>query len=495
MRRLAFLVLAVTGLVACPRTQDAAVSPAAPTPTVTTQRAPVPEWWEGVIALPGDQSLEFFVHLERDEQAPHPGSIDIPVQGARELPLHDVVKTASRLSFRLDPPINATWECARDGTEARCKFIQHGVELDAEMEAITKEEFKDATRLKRPQTPKPPFPYAIHEVEYDNAGAGVHLTGTLTVPEEDGRHPVVILISGSGAQDRDEMIFEHRPFWVLADHLTRKGIAVLRVDDRGVGGSTGDLNTPTSADLATDVLAGVTFLRAREDIDPKRIGLIGHSEGALIAPIAATGNKDIAFLVLLAGPAVAGRHILDHQGRLIGEKSGASSTLVERDSEQRKRMFEILAEYDDDATAKAKLVEFYRAQLEELPESQRRALGDLDKVVEAQVGSVATPWFRYFLDYDPVPTLRKLKVPVLALWGAKDLQVDPEQNLAPMRKALKRARNKQVMLEVLPGLNHLFQSAERGTPDEYLRIEETFDPAALNKISDWVLARTSAKRR
>ena len=487
MHRRAVPLVVLAALAACDRsTPSPTAAPTEPAPPAATD--PVPEYWEGVVALPNQQTLEFFVHFTPGGE--HAGTIDIPMQGARALPLQGVAFEGDRMSFALAPPIDARWTCTREGDAATCTLAQHGLELEGEMDAIDAEEFADATKLERPQTPQPPFPYRSEEVEYPNEAAGNKLAGTLTLPEGDGPHPVVLLISGSGAQDRDETIFEHKPFWVLADHLTRAGIAVLRVDDRGVGGSTGDLQTSTSEDFASDVLAGVAYLAGRKDIDAERIGLVGHSEGGLIAPMAAVQSKQVAFVVLLAGPGVPGRDILDHQGRLIAEKSGAGPDLIESDSKQRKEMFRILDETPDDEQAREKLTAFYRAQLDELPPDKKRQLGDLDKVAEAQVRSVASPWFRFFLSYDPRPTLRKLKVPVLAITGQKDLQVDPEQNLPEIRKALRKARNKDVTIATLPGLNHLFQSADRGTPDEYIRIEETFDPKALTTISDWVVART-----
>jgi hypothetical protein len=450
----------------------------------------VPEYWEGFIALPGGRTLEFYAHFTPGSERPHAGTIDIPAQGARALPLHDVELGAERLSFRLDEKIGASWDCRWQESEATCTFRQHGLEVEAEMEAIGAEEFAEATKLRRPQTPEPPFPYAAEEVEFDNADQGVHLAGTLTIPEGDGPFPAVLLISGSGAQDRDETLFEHKPFWVLADHLSRRGVAVLRVDDRGVGKSTGNVADATSEDFATDVLAGIAFLKQRPELDAEKLGLIGHSEGGLIAPLAANRSKDVAFVVLLAAPGVPGREIIDHQARLIAEKSGAGPDLIARDEEQRHRMYAILAEHPDDDDARRELVAYYRAQLDALPERERESLGDLDKVARAQVGEVASPWFRFFLEFDPGEELRKLKIPVLALWGEKDLQVDPEQNLPALRKALKKARNRKATLEVMPGLNHLFQTAQRGTPDEYVRIEETLDPAVLGRIAEWIADQT-----
>jgi pimeloyl-ACP methyl ester carboxylesterase len=294
----------------------------------------------------------------------------------------------------------------------------------------------------------------------------------------------VLLISGSGAQDRDETVVGHKPFLVLADHLTRAGLAVLRVDDRGVGGSTGDRATATTEDYAEDVLAGVTFLKGRPEIDSRRIGLIGHSEGGIIAPMAATRSGDVAFVVLLAGTGVPGAEVMLRQVELISRAHGLSADVVERAIEAQRDLFHLLSVDAGDREVGAKVRELIRIQLgPDAPEET------VEEAVAQHLEMVRLPWFRFFLDYDPRPALREVDVPVLALCGGKDLQVEPEQNLTEIFMALAEGGNDRFAIEELPGLNHMFQRAETGSPMEYYEIEETINPAALDAVSGWILER------
>jgi pimeloyl-ACP methyl ester carboxylesterase len=340
--------------------------------------------------------------------------------------------------------------------------------------------------VRRPQTPKPPFPYKVIDVSYPNERGGVTLAGTLTEPDGTGPFPAVILISGSGAQNRDETLFEHRPFLVLADTLSRKGVAVLRVDDRGVGGSSGSIARSTSDDFAGDVLAGVAYLRSRGEIDGARIGLIGHSEGGIIAPMAATRDPRIAFVVLLAGTGLPGEDILYLQGQLILKATGADEVALARQRDLQKSLFSILKSETDEKAAETKMQHAFKAMIDALPEDQRKELAGAQGLIEAQLKMVRSPWFRYFLTYDPRPTLGKVRCPVLALVGEKDLQVPPKENLSQIEATLKAGGNSKVTVMELPGLNHLFQTCKTGSPAEYAQIEETLAPSALGKIADWI---------
>jgi len=321
----------------------------------------------------------------------------------------------------------------------------------------------------------------------------VKLAGTLTTPRGAGPFPCALLITGSGPEDRNEAIFGHKPFWVLADHLTRKGIAVLRVDDRGVGGSTGSMRGATSEDFAGDALAGIEFLKTRKEIDPKKIGLIGHSEGGLIAPMVAVRSKDVAFIVLMAGTGVRGDSILLMQTAAARRLMGGSDADVAREHEVLRRAYASVRARDSVGAYRAtrELVGFQTAAL---PEEQRRALGDLDSLALRASREIDSPWMRFFFDYDPAPTLKKVKCPVLALNGSKDFQVAPKENLAAISAALKAGGNRDATVKELPGLNHMFQTANTGAMLEYAAIEETIAPAALNEISSWIAARTLAKR-
>jgi uncharacterized protein len=334
-----------------------------------------------------------------------------------------------------------------------------------------------STAVKRPQTPQPPFPYKVEEVSYANAAEpAVRLAATLTTPRSSGPFPAVLLITGSGLQDRDETLFEHQPFAVLADALTRRGIAVLRVDDRGIGGSSAGPASATTASFATDVAAGVAWLRQRKDIDAKRIGLLGHSEGGLIAPLVASGDPGIAFVVMWAGPAVSGKELLIDQVRALAAASGAGAAQAARSGDVQREVLNALLGASGFAASKTAM----NAVL---------ARHGAPPASDATVTRMDSAWYRYFLTLDAAPALRAVKVPVLALLGGKDQQVSVALNEAPLRAAL--AGNPRASVEVLPGLNHLFQAATTGAPSEYSQIEETINPAALDRMVGWMVQVTA----
>jgi hypothetical protein len=326
----------------------------------------------------------------------------------------------------------------------------------------------------RPQDPVKPYPYNEEQVTFENKAQKVTLAATLTVPQGNGPFPAVLLIAGSGPHDRDEKVFGHRPFLVLADYLTRKGIIVLRADKRGMGKSTGDLSTATTADFATDAEAGIAYLKTRPEVNVHEIGLLGHSEGGLVAPMVAARNADVGFVVMMAGSGVAGDKILPEQVRLIEIAYGKPKDQVEKDYALQQEIVAIVEQEKDDKVFEQKL----RAKLSgSVPEAQ----------IGASVTTMRSPWMRYFLQYDPATALRKVTCPLLALNGEKDLQVPPHQNLPAIRAALVAAGNKRFEIDELPGLNHLFQTAKTGAPAEYSQIDETIAPIALGKIAGWIL--------
>jgi fermentation-respiration switch protein FrsA (DUF1100 family) len=352
----------------------------------------------------------------------------------------------------------------------------------------------------RPQEPKPPYPYDEQEVVYQNKKDGLQLAGTLTLPRSKGPFPAVLLITGSGQQDRNETVFDHKPFLVLADHLTRLGIAALRVDDRGVGKSTGRFIEATSEDFATDALAGVEYLKTRKEIDPRRIGLIGHSEGGLIAPLVAARSTDIAFIVMMAGPGLTGEQILYRQTALVCKSAGMSDDLIAQTRAAQDRVFAILKQEKDNVVAEKRILEEADAFREvaakaraDATDEHKKEISIIAAAIEGQAQSklVVSPWFRFFLTYDPRPTLMKVRCPVLAIIGEKDLQVPAEENLAAIRLALEAGGNKDHTVLALPDLNHLFQTCRTGAISEYAQIEETISPAALDTISKWILRRVS----
>jgi uncharacterized protein len=328
--------------------------------------------------------------------------------------------------------------------------------------------------------------YDQEQVAYENPSAGVTLAGTLTRPSSGGPHPAAVLITGSGPHDRDETVFGHRPFLVLADHLTRHGLAVLRVDDRGVGESTGDFTTASTEDFASDVEAGVDFLQARTDIRGDGVGLIGHSDGAIIGPLVAAGSRDVAWIVMLAGTGVPGEELLLAQADRIAAAMGVPEESLAQQAEFNRAVYAVVKEQADDTVAKReieKLIDEHASDAEDA--STKQALTQL----RAQIPRLLGPWFRGFLESDPGTTLRGVRVPVLAMNGELDLQVPAKQNLPAIVAALEAGGNRDYTAVKLPGLNHLFQTALTGSPEEYEKIEETIAPVALRTISDWLARR------
>jgi pimeloyl-ACP methyl ester carboxylesterase len=434
--------------------------------------------WEGAIEIPG-QALPVVVDLTFADGA-WTGTFDSPLQGATGIPLGRIVVKGDKVGFVIQGiPGSPTFDGKlRDG-EIVGTFTQMGQSHPFTLG-------RDGIALPgRPQEPEPPFPYDAKEVEVQNGE--VRLACTLTLPKGDGPFPAVMLITGSGPQDRDEQVFGHKPFLVLADHLTRAGVTVLRCDDRGVGGSVGDVATSTSDDLAGDALAGVAFLRGQAAVDPKRVGLIGHSEGGIVAPLAASRSDKVAFVIMLAGTGVPGDEVLVRQIDLLARAGGAEDETVDAILAEQRRLLDLIlegAEAEQLIASYRKLTTIQLATVSAEPES-----GELEAAIRDGVRGLTTPWFRHFLAYDPRPALRALKVPVLALNGELDLQVDPAQNLPEIRKALEQGGNPDFTVKELPGLNHLFQKAQSGSVGEYAVIEETLNPAALDAIRDWVLER------
>lgn len=418
------------------------------------------------------------------------GAMDSVDQGAKGIKLDEVMLDTGQVRFThkagksvYEGKLNDT------GTEIAGEWKQAGLKLPLTLKRVAQ-----VTELKRPQEPKKPYPYDEHQVTIENAKANVKLAGTLTLPRGDPpakKWPAAILISGSGPQDRDESLLGHKPFLVLADYLTRRGVAVLRYDDRGTAKSTGNFAAATSLDFADDARAALEFLKNRAEINPQQIGLIGHSEGGLIAPMIAAKTTDVAFIVMMAGPGLVGEEILYLQGQAILK---AMKTPVDKLAQQRdlqKRIFDMVKQEKDSAAAERKLKEIMDAEFAKLSEAERKAAAGMLDASAARAKMVLTPWFRYFLSYDPGPALTKVRCPVLSLIGEKDLQVPPKENNRAIEQALKAGGNRDYVVKELPALNHLFQSCKTGAVSEYGEIEETIAPAALELIADWILMRTT----
>ena len=437
--------------------------------------------WEGQIDIPG-QPINVKVDLAINDRD-WSGTIDIPTQGANGLPLSDirVVEEDGRVHVKFSIrgiPGNPTFDGKLQDGAISGTFSQAGATFGFR---LSREVIEGPAR---PQEPKPPLPYKIEEVAFQNGT--VNLAGTLTLPMGDGPFSAVLLISGSGLQDRDETLVGHKPFWVLADHLTRAGIAVLRVDDPGIGKSTPHPKPPTTADFATDVEAGVAFLKRDNRIG--RVGLIGHSEGGLIAAIVASRSNDVGFIVLMAGPGVPGAELLRKQNERIFDAAGIAGARKQNLLTLLDRLFTILTSEDMAEDERRKGVEkIVREQLEinGVPPAKQD-----ETQVRALVDQSLTPWMRYFLTFDPRPAFEKIRVPVLALNGELDVQVDAEQNLTAIAAALEKVGNRNVTTHRLPKHNHLFQRARTGLMNEYAAIEETISPEVLNLIRDWILSVT-----
>jgi pimeloyl-ACP methyl ester carboxylesterase len=440
--------------------------------------------WEGSIALPG-QELGIVVDLSQAD-GQWSGTIDIPMQGAKGLALEGIAVTGEALEFAIaGVPGTPTFKGNLEAAEIKGTFTQGTYSFPFR---LGREQIPVPAR---PQEPKPPFPYRAEEVIYTNGP--ITLAGTLTLPEGKGPFPAVLLVSGSGAQNRDEEIFGHKPFLVLADFLTRAGIAVLRVDDRGVGGSSGSLGESTTLDLTQDALAGVKYLRQRPEIDPRRVGILGHSEGGIIAPLAASQSKEVAFIIMLAGTGMPGREILPRQMELLMRAASVSDEKIAAVLASQGRLLDAIVAGADSSAIRAALRDLLRTQLT----AEAGGQGPDEKMIadqaEALLAQMTSPWFRHFLTLDPRPALRRVKVPTLVLAGDLDLQVDPDQNLPEIEAALKAAGNKKVTIRRFPGLNHLFQATTSGSSAEYGAIEETMNPAVLETIRDWLLAKDQAR--
>ncbi len=349
--------------------------------------------------------------------------------------------------------------------------------------------YLDSSVIRRPQTPEKPYPYYSEDVRFKNDSAHIELAGTLTLPSKEGKYPVVVLISGSGPQNRDEEILGHKPFLILADHLAKKGIGVLRYDKRGIGQSTGNYQTATSLDFSYDAESAVRYLQSRKDIDSAKIGLMGSSEGGLIAPMIAARTNTIHFMVLLAGPAMPLMEALLLQGELVARAYGVPETEIKTLRALNREAFTIVAQSKDLKTLKEDITHFSEKNISKIPLDLLPKKMTREQYMKAQIEMLSSPWFQFGLQYDPAPALRRVKCPVLALIGSKDLQVPPKENLNAVAEHLKEGGNPNVTIKELPNLNHLFQECETGSPKEYEKIEQTFSPIALNEISGWILER------
>jgi hypothetical protein len=409
-------------------------------------------------------------------------TMDSPDQGAKNIPLGKVTLKTDSLIISAPALLGSYSGVFVNDTAIKGTWTQRGNAIALNLNKLHQE-----FAINRPQEPKPPYLYVNEEVIIPNKKFNIYLSGTLSVPEGNGPFPAVVMITGSGPQNRDEAIMGHKPFLVITDWLVRHGIAVLRYDDRGVGKSQGNFSTATTADLATDTEAAFLYLRQNPKIIAGSIGLIGHSEGGLIAPIVASSNPAVAFIVSLAGPGVSGEQILYRQSADISRLSGMDEETIRENNETNKKLYAIVKKEKDNVKVEEKVFKTYShilAGKNLSPEEFDKSINQL----KATFGASTYPWFRYFLITDPAGFWKKVKCPVFALNGEKDLQVAADINLPAIEKALKAGGNNNIKTIKLSGLNHLFQHCTTGLPGEYGKIEETFSPEALDLISSWILS-------
>ncbi len=455
--------------------------------------------WNGSIDINGN-NIPIVFHFYKDSSGKIDGKWDSPKQNAMNLPFSSINFNDDSIHLEIKM-ISGFYEGKFSGIDSMAgTWHQGGGELPLSFHKDVKETYVPA---KRPQTPQPPFNYEAHDVTYYNADKSIEFGATFTEPassKKNEKFPVVLLITGSGKQDRDENIFDHKPFAVIADYLTKRGIAVLRVDDRGIGKTTGDFDTSSSADFARDVEAGINYLKTRADVDRKHIGLIGHSEGGMIAAMVAARDKDVSFMVMLAGTGVKGSDINDFQNIFPLRASGANEKIIQHFLDLHHALVKVATTEEDmqaytDAISKS----YYQWKQRQSPETlQILVKGTDDEVIGSLQRSYAafrTKWWKFFLQHDPAEDLEKLSIPVLALNGDKDIQVDATINLAAVNNALKKSKSKNYQVKELRGLNHLFQHCTTCTIEEYNQLEETFSPEALKIMGDWLSGVIKGERR
>ncbi|MFB6306525.1 MAG: alpha/beta hydrolase family protein [Flavobacteriales bacterium] len=425
--------------------------------------------WKGTLQM-GKTQLRIVFHIKKTDTG-YKSTMDSPDQGAKGLPVTKTEYNEPEIHLKVSS-IGLSYKGKIDKGKEKIKgtLKQRGQSFDMILKKGEYPDDNEKTKQKRPQEPKKPFPYYTENVKFQNKKDSITLAGTLTMPKKKGEFPAVILISGSGPHNRNEEIMGHKPFKVIADHLTQKGIAVLRYDERGVGKSTGDRSKVTTKVLSKDAKAAFHYLQKRKAIDNKNIGFIGHSEGGVIAPMVAAEIQKTSFIVLLAGTGMPGDKILLRQNELMMKASGKDSAYIRKTNKKNKEAYELAQNIDND-------------------DSLRKALGNLyEKSINKamQVYSrLKTHWMQFFLKYDPKKALKKVDCPVLALNGEKDLQVPPE-NLKAIKKALREGGNDKVTTKEFKGLNHLFQKCETGLPAEYGQIEQTIEPVVLKEIAKWI---------
>lgn len=412
--------------------------------------------WKGV--LEAANNLEIYFTIRQGPEALS-ATMSVPAQGARDLPVDRVTFDGLNLTLEVDALMMKYTGMLLRGTFSGT-LTQYGISYAM---ALVKGQIPQPSR---PQEPQPPYPYQEQTVVFHNERDGIDLAGTLTLPEGEGPFDAVVLVSGSGPQNRDEELMGHKPFLVLADALTRAGYAVLRYDDRGVGESGGTQVGATTEDLSYDAQAALAFLKGKDNM--ARVGILGHSEGAGIAFLVASRTSQCDFVISLAGPGVRGDQVLLAQQRAILSASGMTPAQLDQVEQANRQIFDrILASTANDEAFRQEILQMVG--------------GD-----EATAAQLLDPWMYSFIRFSPEEVIRQVRVPVLAINGTKDLQVIASQNLPAIGKALQQAGNSQVTLLEMEGLNHLGQHCQSGHPQEYAMIEETIAPEILEAILEFL---------
>ena len=445
---------------------------------VSAQEALVGDWM-GELTTP-QGSIRMVMHIIGADDGGIDVTLDSPDQGAYGLETDTAYLADGVFIFEVSQA-QLKYTATIAGEEMRGIFKQGPYELDLAFEKSDIPIGKDA----RPQDPALPFDYESEEITFRNKQSKITLAGTLTYPYGAGPFPVVILISGSGPQDRNSEIFNHRPFLVWSDYLTSKGFAVLRYDERGVGDSGGKFEKATTTNFASDVTSAIDYLKSRgEVIDKKAIGLMGHSEGGIIAPMVANENKDVSFMILLAGPAMPGKDVLLDQSRRMVLASGGSVEDADENNALMETLYDLMAEIDEREALKAAMKEAIAEAGEGEPQE------DIEAMENALLGQLLEPWMQEFVVYDPRPALEKTTVSTLVLFAEKDIQVSDELNKGPMEEALGKAPVKDFQVLVMPGQNHLFQTCETGMIGEYGSIDETVNEETMKLVLKWLRKHT-----
>jgi len=441
--------------------------------------------WKGSLDVQGLE-LPLVIHIKRDTSDELAAELDSPLQNVFGLDAGHVEPTGDSfliavksirgsLLFHFDSEKDE-WQGTWEQGSARLPITLH--RLPENEQGIPP----------RPQEPDTPLPYIVKEVTFRNETAGITLSGTLTLPDSSGHFPAVVLVSGSGPQDRDEGLLGHKPFYVLSDFLTRNGIAVLRYDDRGVGKSEGFYHIATTADFAEDARVAHAFLEQIPQVMKNCTGIVGHSEGGLIAALVANNDSTVDFIVMIAGPSIPMDSLIILQSRLINKKAGKSDDFIALNSSLQQQIFSILREAEernDDLTSIRLAVD---GAFKNLSQAEKDTLNLDEAAILQQIQFAISPWMRYILTLNPDDIFPKIKVPVLAIFGEKDLQVPPAENAKALREHMDKSPLPDYRIEIFPGLNHLMQNAKTGLPEEYSRIQETMAPKVMKLISDWILS-------